>query len=325
MAATVLLCVVNVFHGSVYIPAPEVLKALRGVAVENDSWRWIVVESRLPQTLTALLCGASLGTSGLLLQTTFRNPLAGPSILGITSGASLGVAIVVLSLGGVVSTGGGSVAGLLAVVAGALAGAVAVTIVLLLLARMVGSNLTLLIVGMMLSYLTSSVVSLLSFAATSEGVFSYTVWGMGSFSDVSLRQLPWFAAFSIVGLSMALLLVKPLDALMLGDRYAQNLGVNVRRTRQLLLLATGLLTATATAWCGPVAFIGLAVPHIARLMLRTSSHRALLPATMLCGATIALLCNIVCVLPHTTVIPVNAVTPLFGAPVILYILVRKRR
>jgi iron complex transport system permease protein len=190
----------------------------------------------------------------------------------------------------------------------------------------VRNNVMLLIIGIMIGYISNSAISLLNFFATDEGVKSYMVWGMGSFAGVSLKHMPVFALITTVGLLGSLLLMKPLNALMLGDRYAENLGVNIVRVRNWLLLVTGLLTAITTAFCGPVAFIGLAVPHIARLLLTTDNHRLLMPATMLCGAVVALLCNFICFLPgESGVIPLNAVTPIVGAPVIIYVIIRERR
>ena len=183
----------------------------------------------------------------------------------------------------------------------------------------------LLIIGIMIGYISNSAISLLNFFATDEGVKSYMVWGMGSFGGVSMTNMPVFVVVTLVGLIGALLLIKPLNALMLGDRYAENLGVNILRVRNWLLVVTGLLTAITTAFCGPVAFIGLAVPHIARLLLTTDNHRQLLPATLLSGSVVALICNIICYLPgESGVIPLNAVTPLIGAPVIIYVIARKR-
>ena len=184
----------------------------------------------------------------------------------------------------------------------------------------------LLITGIMIGYITSSAISLLNFFSTAEGVHSYMIWGMGNFGGVSLEQLPYFALFTSVGLLLAILLIKPLNALLLGTRYAENLGVNIRRTRNLLLIATGILTAVTTAFCGPVSFIGLAVPHIARLMLGTSNHNSLLPVTLLSGSVVALLCNLICILPgESGIIPLNAVTPVLGAPVIIYVIINQRR
>lgn len=313
--------------GSVSIPTSQVVAALTGGEVERESWRYIILESRLPQTVTAMLCGASLAASGLMLQTAFRNPLAGPSILGITNGASLGVALVMLVTGGTlalqVSDIGLFLAGSLAVVVSAFLGAIAVIALLLLASTIVSSNLMLLIVGIMVSYLVSSVVSLVHTVANADNIQSYVLWGMGSFNNVTLGQLPLFTVLTLVGLLQAVLLIKPLNALMLGDEYARNLGVKVPQVRRWLLLSTGLLTAVSTAYCGPVAFIGLAVPHIARLLTRTADHLTLMPVTIVMGAVVALMCNVISVLPEHSVLPLNAVTPLFGAPVIIYIILKR--
>lgn len=317
--------------GSVPIPASEVWNALMGNEVARESWRYIVLESRLPQAVTAMLCGASLAVSGLLLQTTFRNPLAGPSILGITNGASVGVAIVMLITGGTIALANSDsqlsivnfqLVGSLAVVVGAFVGALAIILILLAVSSVISSSVMLLIVGIMVSQLASSLVMLLNIFANADNVHSYVMWGMGTFSDVTLQQLPFFTAVIVIGLVLSLLLIKPLNALLLGEGYAENLGVNVKGTRRFLLVVTGILTATATAYCGPVAFIGLAVPHITRFIVRTSDHRVLLPSTILCGAAIALMCNIICQLPDNIIIPLNAVTPIFGAPVIIYVVFR---
>lgn len=321
----VLLFVVNLLVGSVSIPADEVFRILLGEDTGRASWRYIVWEARLPQALTAMLAGSALAACGLLLQTAFRNPLAGVSILGVNSGAGLGVAVVMLLLGGTLSTGAFSLSGFFSVLAGAFAGALAVMALILFFSTVVRSNVMLLIIGLMVGYLVSSVVSLLNFMSTAEGVQSYMVWGMGHFGGVSLRQMPAFAAVVLAGLAGALLLVKPLNALLLGERYAENLGVRVRRVRHVLLVVVGVLTAVTTAFCGPVLFIDLAVPHIARLLLPTANHRLLLPATILAGAVVALACNLACVLPGGAgLIPLNAVTPLIGAPIVIYVIVRQR-
>ena len=281
------------------------------------------MENRLPQAITALLAGGSLAVSGLLLQTAFRNPLADPSIFGISSGAGLGVALTMLFLGGSIGAGSLAVSGFLAVILAAFVGAMAVMALIFFFSTMVKSNVMLLIVGIMTGYLASSAISLLNFFATDEGVKSYMVWGMGTFGGVSMSHMPIFAVATLVGLTGAVLLIKPLNALMLGERYAENLGIRVNAVRNWLLVVTGMLTAVVTAFCGPVSFIGLAVPHIARLLLRTSNHRLLMPATILCGAVVALLCNVVCFLPgESGIIPLGAVTPLMGAPVIIYVIFR---
>jgi iron complex transport system permease protein len=323
----VLLLLLNLVKGSIDIPVADVLSILMGDDEGvKPSWQYIVLESRLPQALTAILCGAALAVSGLLLQTAFRNPLAGPSIFGINSGAGLGVALVMLLLGGSLSVGSVSVSGFVAVLLAAFVGAMSVMALIFFFSSVVRNNVMLLIIGIMIGYISNSAISLLNFFATDEGVKSYMVWGMGSFAGVSLKHMPVFALITTVGLLGSLLLMKPLNALMLGDRYAENLGVNIVRVRNWLLLVTGLLTAITTAFCGPVAFIGLAVPHIARLLLTTDNHRLLMPATMLCGAVVALLCNFICFLPgESGVIPLNAVTPIVGAPVIIYVIIRERR
>ena len=321
----VVLFALNLVMGSVSIPVADVFSILAGDKTLKPSWQFIVLESRLPQAITAMLCGGALAVSGLMLQTAFRNPLAGPSIFGINSGAGLGVALVMLLLGGGLSVGSLQIGGFAAILIAAFIGAMAVMALIFFFSTLVRNNVMLLIVGIMIGYISNSAISLLNFFATDEGVKSYMVWGMGSFGGVSMANMPVFASVTLIGLFGALLLIKPLNALLLGDRYAENLGVNILRVRNWLLIVTGLLTAVTTAFCGPVAFIGLAVPHIARLLLTTDNHRVLLPATILCGAVVALICNLICFLPgESGVIPLNAVTPLIGAPIIIYVIARKR-
>ena len=321
----IVLFALNLLLGSVSIPAADVVSILFGNEPSKASWQFIVLESRLPQAITATLCGAALAVSGLMLQTAFRNPLAGPSVFGINSGAGLGVALVMLFLGGGLSVGSVSITGFAAILAAAFVGSMTVMAIIFFFSTLVRNSVMLLIIGIMIGYISNSAISLLNFFATDEGVKSYMVWGMGSFGGVSMANMPVFAIVTIAGLFGALLLIKPLNALMLGDRYAENLGVNIMRVRNWLLIVTGVLTAITTAFCGPVAFIGLAVPHIARLLLTTDNHRQLLPATLLCGSVVALVCNLICYLPgESGVIPLNAVTPLIGAPVIIYVIARKR-
>lgn len=313
----------NLAYGSVAIPVAEVFRILAGLGSDNQVWQVIVVQTRVPQCVTALLCGMALSVAGLMLQTVFGNPLAGPSILGITTGSSLGVAVVTLLCGGVVVE---TLVGWTATIVGALVGAFAVMLAILALSSVIRSNVMLLVAGMMIGYLASSAISMLNFFATAEGVHSFTIWGLGSFAGVSLSQLPFFAVTVLVGLFISILLIKPLNALLLGPNYAESLGIDIRRTRFLLLLATGILSAVVTAFCGPISFIGLAVPHMARLLIGTSSHNSLMPATMLIGAVLALVCNFVCHLPGGFgTLPLNAVTPIFGAPVIVYVIVNQRK
>jgi len=320
-----LLFGLNLTTGSVQIPFTDVLDILCGRFAGKESWQYIILENRLPQALTALLCGASLSVCGLMLQTAFRNPLAGPDVFGISSGAGLGVALVMLLLGGTVSTSLFTVSGFLAILTAAFLGAITVTALILFLSTLVRNSVLLLIVGIMVGYVSSSAVSLLNFFASEEGVKSYMVWGMGNFGGVSMSHIPLFSLLCIVGIMGALLLVKPLNILLLGPQYAESLGISTRRLRNLLLLIVGLLTAITTAFCGPISFIGLAIPHIARLLFRTDNHQVLLPGTVLTGAAIALFCNFICFLPgEMGVIPLNAVTPLIGAPVIIYVIIQRR-
>lgn len=310
----------NLFVGSLHIAPGEVVSYLFGYGGEEVE-RFIVLESRLPMALAALLAGAALAVSGLLLQTAFRNPLAGPSILGINSGASLGVALVVLAgSGGVL---GASLGGNVAIVAGALAGSAAVMALLLLFSALLRNGLMVLIAGIMTGYFASSMIALLNASASADSVRAYVMWGMGTFSAVPMGRLPLFAVLTFVGLGIAIMLVKPLNLLMLGDGYARNLGVNLKSLRHWLLISACLLAGVTTAFCGPVSFIGLAVPHICRLMLRTDDHRLLMPACVFGGGFIAAACNLGTVL-FTPSLPLNAVTPLVGVPVILYVILRRK-
>ena len=326
LATSILLLFgLNLTTGSVQIPFADVLDILCGRFTGKESWEYIILENRLPQTLTAILCGASLSVCGLMLQTAFRNPLAGPDVFGISSGAGLGVALVMLLLGGTVSTSIFTVSGFLAILTAAFVGAIAATALILFLSTLVRNSVLLLIVGIMVGYVSSSAVSLLNFFASEEGVKSYMVWGMGNFGGVSMNHIPLFSILCLIGIIASFLLVKPLNILLLGPQYAESLGISTRQIRNILLVVVGLLTAITTAFCGPISFIGLAIPHIARLLFHTENHQILLPGTVLSGAVIALLCNFICYLPgESGIIPLNAVTPLIGAPVIIYVIIQRR-
>lgn len=315
-AALILLFLANLAYGFVKIPIGDVVSILFGAGGEKSTWSYIVIESRLPQAVTALLGGAALAVSGLMLQTLFKNPLAGPSILGISDGANLGVAIVMIYF---------SVSSYLTTIVAAFIGAAAVLAIIIFFSKKVSNNVMLLIIGIMTGYLASSIISILNFRATADKVHQYVLWGMGDFTAVSLEKLPYFAVFTLLGLIAAVALIKPLNALLLGESYATNLGVNVKRVRIGILLTTGLLTAAVTAFCGPISFIGLAVPHIARLLLGSSNHRQLLPITILSGACMALLCNMLTVVPGTNdLLPLNAITSILGAPVIIYVIINRK-
>ena len=324
--STALLFLANILFGSVSIPADAVINILLGNESEKASWNYIVVESRLPQAITALLSGMALSVRGLMLQTAFRNPLADPSIFGISSGAGLGAAFVMLLFGGTMTAGQVSFSGYAAVFLGAFLGAMAVMAVVFAFSLLVRNSAMLLIVGIMIGYIASSAISLLNFFATEEGVKSYLVWGLGSFGGVSMRQLPLFTTVTILSLLSSLLLIKPLNIIQLGRSYAENLGIRTHVVRNCLLVITGLLTAVVTSFCGPVSFIGLAVPHLSRMMIRTSHHGILMPVTMLTGSVVALFCNLISTLPSSAgLIPLNAITPVLGAPVVIFVIMRKMR
>lgn len=321
---TILLAVcfpVGLLTGSVDVGLENLLAIIGG---EGDNLtRFVVLETRLPALLTALFAGAALAVAGLLMQTCFDNPLAGPSIMGISSGASLGVAVVILT--GVSYIG---VLGNLAIVGGAFIGAMAVLVVLLLLSSIVRSSDMLLIMGILIGYLSSSLISLLNYFAPERAVHGFVIWGMGNFMGVDMGVLPYFAALCAVFILLSFLYIRSLNALLFGAEYARSAGVNVSRVRTGLLLISGALTATVTAWCGPIGFIGLVIPHIARMALRSSNHRVVLPVTALIGAFIGLLCQILSAAPSsfaTGTVPVNAITPIIGVPVIIYILLNRRR
>lgn len=327
IATLIALVVGNLLIGSVHIPATDIFDILTGGISEKQSWNIIITQSRLPMILTAALAGAALSISGLLLQTAFNNPLADPSILGVSTGASLGVAIVMLVFGSFLGTlFGSTIGGYVSILLGAIVGAMIILAILLLFSSFVKSATMLLIIGIMVSYLASSAISFLNFFATQEGVHSYVIWGLGNFSGVTMTQMPIYSILITIGLVCSGFMVKPLNALLLGTRYAENLGINIKSTRNKLLLITGILTAVTTAFCGPIGFLGLVVPHIARLLLNTSNHNTLIPVTMICGAVIALFCTLISVLPTSIgIIPINAITPVIGVPIIIYIILNRRK
>ena len=325
IAVGLLLFVMNLCFGSVSIPMKEIWAAVFG---GNDStYRAIVMDYRLPQAITALLAGIGLSVSGLLMQTLFRNPLADPSLLGISSGSSLGVALVVLlgtATGLSVSTL--SLWSTFGVTVAAFVGAFAVLLLILALSSRLRSMVSLVLVGIMIAYIAGSVTDILKFFSQKEGLHSFVIWGMGSFSNVSKAQLPFFAIAVVAGAVASFLLFKTLNLLLLGERYAENLGVNIRRSSMLIILASGFLTALITAFCGPIAFLGLAVPHIARFLFKSSDHKLLIPATAFIGMDLALFCNLIARLPSFEGnLPINSVTALIGAPIVLWVIFHRQR
>lgn len=323
-----LFALLNLALGSVSIPFEGVISVLTGNnnGEESAVWQSIIIRSRLPQTLTAMACGAGLSAAGLLMQTVFRNPLAGPSVLGISSAASLGVACVVL-LSGII---GGSAIGRFGIIGNAsltiaaIAGAMAVMMLMVYLSNRIRGNATLLIVGVMIGYIATAIVGVLKYFSTEEDVHAYVIWGLGSFSRVSGGQVYLFCSLIAIALPISLLLIKSLNLLLLGDMYATNLGLNVKRARTYIIAMAGILTAIVTAYCGPIMFLGLAVPHICRGLLSTSDHRILLPSSILCGASLALICSLIARMPgFDGALPINSVTALIGAPITLRILLKR--
>ena len=318
----------NLLLGSVAIPFRSVWNILTGGEGDPVAWQNIILKSRLPQALTALVAGAGLSISGLQMQTIFRNPLAGPSVLGISSGASLGVAFVVLlsgQLGGVALSRLGFI-GEVALSIAAIVGALSVMGLIVLASRKVAGSVTLLIIGVMIGYIANAVIGVLKFFSVEEDIKAYVIWGLGSFARVSGNQMMLFVTIMAVIIPLSFLLIKPLNLLMLGDGYARNLGLNINRARVWVITCAGVLTAIVTAYCGPIIFLGLAVPHLCRAIFQTSDHRVLMPASMLVGASLALLCNLIARLPgFEGALPVNSVTALVGAPVVASVLFRKRK
>ncbi len=313
----VIMFLLNIFHGTVYVKPSEVLNVL--LCRETNDISVIILYSRFPQACVALLAGAAIAVSGLILQTFFLNPLADASIMGIHSGAGLGAGMVIMA--GVASW---TFFCYIVIVLASLIGALAIILLLLVFSTKIRNNVLLLIIGLMLNYIISSVISLMSYIATADNLQIFFLWGMGSFSNVSLSQLSIFCTLILLGLIASLLLVKPLNAMLLGEHYAQNSGMSLTSIRIAVLLTVGLLSAIVVSFCGPITFIGLAVPHIARLLLKTSNHIILMPSTILIGAVMALICNFLSTFVSSEVlIPINVVTPFLGVPVIFYILWKK--
>jgi iron complex transport system permease protein len=318
----------NILLGSIQIPFKDVWHILWGDYNGNEIWQNIVWKSRIPQALTALVAGAGLSVSGLQMQTVFRNPLAGPSVLGISSGASMGVAFVVLlsgTIGGVALSKVG-VMGEIALTISAIIGSLSIMALIIFVSQKVKGNVTLLIIGVMVGYVANAVIGVLKYFSVEEDIRAYVIWGLGSFARVSGNQMTLFVSIMLVLLPLSFLLVKTLNLLLLGDAYARNLGLNIRRARLQVITCSGVLVAIVTAYCGPIIFLGLAVPHLCRSLFRTSDHRILMPASLLMGGAMALVCNLIARMPgFEGALPVNSVTALVGAPVVISVLFNKRR
>ena len=322
----ILLFVLNLFVGSVTIPFADLFNVFFG-SESNPTVSTIVLDYRLPQAVTALFAGAALSVAGLLMQTLFRNPLADPSMLGISSGAGLGVAITILFTG-ILGGSALSTMGIWSNLGVSLAAFVGATLVLMLIlgfSSRVRNMTTLIIIGLMVSYLAGSLTDIMKFFSMKEDIHAFVIWGMGSFSAVGTSKLTFFSISIIIGLFASLFMSKNLNIILLGDLYAENLGVNVKRNNLFIILVSGYLTAIVTAYCVPIAFLGLAIPHLTRFIFKTSDHRILVPAVMLIGMVVSLLCNLVARMPgFEGNLPINAVTAFIGAPIVIWVILRKR-
>ncbi len=326
LTVVLLFCfLVNISLGSVSIPIPSIFGSLFGT-IENTTWEVIVTDFRLPKAITAILVGSGLGISGLLMQTLFRNPLAGPFVLGISSGASLGVALVILGsglFGGLFAT---ALISKWSIVIAASLGSFLVLLAVLAVSSKVRDTMAILIIGLMFGSITAAVVSVLSYFSSAEQLQQYIFWGFGSLSNLSWNELLIFFGIYAAGILLSIASIKGLNSLLLGDNYAKSLGVNLKRSRLIIILATSLIAGTVTAFAGPIAFIGLAIPHLTRQIFKTSNHKVLLPAVFLFGAIVMLICDSIAQVPASDyTLPINAITALVGAPVVIWLLVRQRK
>jgi iron complex transport system permease protein len=320
--------ILNLVLGTIDIPLSSIWNILCDIQSENVIWENIIWKTRFPQTLVALFAGAGLSISGLQMQTVFRNPLAGPSELGISSGAGLGVAFIILLSGSVGGTALNRLGfmGEVAVRFAAITGAMSVMALIIAISQKVKGNVVLLIIGVMIGYIATAIIGVLKFFSNEEDVRAYVIWGLGSFSKVAGNQVYTFALIMVVLIPVSFLLIKTLNLMLLGDGYARNLGLNIKRSRLYVIVCSCVMTAIVTSYCGPIVFLGLAVPHLCRSLFLTSDHRILMPAVTLTGAALALFCNLVARMPgFEGALPINSVTALIGAPIVISVLFGKRK
>lgn len=326
VAALGICFIVNVSLGSVIIPLEETFNALLGKPTQTESWYYIIWNYRIPKGLTAILVGGGLALSGLLMQTLFRNPLAGPFVLGISSGASLGAAVLIMGtslFSGILTW---ELANNISMALAASIGSFLVLLVVISVASKVKDTMALLIIGLMFGSITAAMVGILSYFSNAERLQQFIFWSFGSLGNLTWQQLTLLFAIVFIGIILSILSIKPLNTLLLGERYAQSMGINIKKSRYIIILATGLLAGSITAFAGPIAFVGLAVPHLARQIFDTSNHKVLVPAVLICGAILMLLCDILAQLPGSAkILPINAITSILGAPVVIWLLIRKRK
>ncbi|HEY9170224.1 MAG TPA: iron ABC transporter permease [Lutibacter sp.] len=321
-----LIFMINISLGSVYIPLKQLFLAFIDGEVERESWKSILLDYRLPKAITAIIVGSGLSISGLLMQTLFRNPLAGPYVLGISSGASLGVAILILGASFFGATVAGYAFSSWGHAIAASLGAFLVLSAVMLAAIKVRNTMSILIIGLMFGSLTASVISVLAYFSSANQLQQYLFWSFGSLGNLSWNEISVLLIVFLIGMTFVIFIIKPLNSLLLGENYAKSMGVNVKRTRNFTLISTSLLTGVITAFSGPIAFIGLAVPHLTKLLFSTSNHKTLVPAVAISGAIIMLICDSIAQLPTSEyTLPINAITSLLGAPIIIWLLIRKRK
>ncbi|WP_162126071.1 iron ABC transporter permease [Flavobacterium phycosphaerae] len=315
----------NVAEGQVAIPIKEVLKSLFGGQASKDTWEYIIVNFRLPKAITAVLVGIGLSISGLLMQTLFRNPLAGPYVLGLSSGSSLGVAFVILGAGFMPAVLSQFLVSSYGIILASCIGSSLVLVLILMVSQRLRDTMSILIVGLMFSSFTGAVVSVFTYFSTAEQLQKYTFWSMGSLGNLSWQNITILGVCVLLGLLISLASLKPLDALLLGENYAKSMGLNIQKTRYVIILATSILAGSITAFAGPIAFIGLAVPHLAKLLFQTSHHKTLFFGTLLIGSIIMLFCDTVSQMPgFDFTLPINAITSIIGAPVVIWLIVKKK-
>ncbi|WP_318344342.1 iron ABC transporter permease [Flagellimonas baculiformis] len=324
--ALILAWLLNISSGSVNIPFSEVVSILSGTAAQVDTWNYIIWDFRVPKAFTSILVGGGLSLSGLLMQTLFRNPLAGPFVLGISSGASLGAALLLMGTSLLVGMGSLSFLGDVSLALAASIGSFLVLAVVMVVAQRVKDTMALLIIGLMFGSITSAIVSVLAYFSSAENLQRFIFWSFGSVGNLNTQQILLLTGIVLMGILLSIISLKPLNAFLLGERYAQSLGVSLKRSRFIIIIATGLLAGGITAFAGPIAFVGLAVPHLTRQLFDTMEHKVLVPAVFLYGAILMLLCDMIAQWPNSAnVLPINAITSLVGAPVVIWLLVRKRK
>lgn len=320
-----IIFLMNISLGSVSIPFPETLKSLFGKEITQANWRYIILKYRLPKAITTMLAGSGLAVSGLLMQTLFRNPLAGPYVLGLSSGASLGVALVIMG-GSLLGVTGGVFFSSWSIIIAASLGSFVVMLAVIATSYRMKNTMAILIVGIMFAGLTGAIVTVLSYFSPSEDLKRYIFWSFGSLGNLSSIELTLLTVFWGVGLLLSLFSLKSLNALLLGEEYAKSVGINIKKNRFLVIIATSVLAGSITAFVGPIAFVGLAVPHLVRLVLPTSNHFVLVPSVIIVGALLLLICDTLAQLPGMELtLPINAVTSIFGAPIVIWLLVRKKK